>query len=130
MGVEQTNRIIDPGRDRAREIRRLLDLREKRRIRGKVKQYISFRKKFKIKAAECAKCGHSMRKDIASVQKENRANIMKWHGACPICLACITGKKRKSYKTKDRKKKAWSNAWDDAKKDYKLEQQNNENKNN
>lgn len=95
MGVEATNRIYNSPKSRKiefeRDLRRIEYIKVKKAIRKKRGCY----KHFRIKSATCSKCGRGMMRDMAKIQMENRENVLKYQGYCPICLACINGFKRR-----------------------------------
>ena len=100
----ETNRIFDPGRERKKELYRQLKYLELKKLRNVRKKKIGMSKHFHVKPAVCAKCGRGMMKDMAEIQMKNKKKIIGWHGYAPICLACITGKKRRPLSVVKKKK--------------------------
>ena len=96
MPIYNTNRLIDPQKERLRAIRIGVARVENRlKLRSRKSLRFAF-----LKTAKCTQCGFGMRKDWADEQVRNgRENA-------PICLPCILGKKRKKRRLSERSRNA------------------------
>tara|TARA_R110000868_G_scaffold400854_1_gene675569 strand:- start:545 stop:940 length:396 start_codon:yes stop_codon:yes gene_type:complete len=85
MGINSTNRIIDPRKEARNFISIELEQIERRK-RAKKRNNFKF---FIQPTVHCSQCDRGMRKDIAKQQIENKREN------APICIPCIIGIPRK-----------------------------------